>query len=174
MVIALRCSKCLKWKPPEEFRPSTVSNWAKTRHWCKECYSLSNLQPLWASDNSRKKDKIETRVFACDPGATSGVALMIDGDIAFLDEAKSLSELFSYLILLRPDVLIVESMIGNFMIDTASADKAIGVCLLYKEMRKGSCKMVYSNPSILQGKKKPRGLSPHIWSARVHALNYKE
>ena len=112
------------------------------------------------------------RILGVDPGLTTGLSLIYDGRIMWESETKSLSFLWGLLDTMVPNVIVAESLIGNPTIDISYPLKAIGVCQLYAELN--FIPMVYSNPSILQGKKKPRGLSPHIWSARVHALNYKE
>jgi len=117
---------------------------------------------------------LSMRIVGVDPGETSGTALVIDGKVIGSREAKSLSFLFALLGILRPDILVVENFILGFRYRKKNAEgpfKAIGICELYAEIN--HIKIVRSNPSKLQGKAKPRGMSPHIWSAQVHALGYQ-
>lgn len=112
------------------------------------------------------------RILGVDPGATTGLSLLIDGEIRAEMETITLVLLWEAIHMLRPNVLVVESFIGGaaFM-DASSPLKALAICELYAAIK--GVKMTRSHPSILQGKNKPRGLSPHIWSARTHALAYK-
>lgn len=115
------------------------------------------------------------RIVGVDPGKTSGIALAIDGKVVMTREAKSLYDLFHYLGNIKPDVLVVEDFIPGFRWRSRNANdplKAVGVCELYAQI--WEIKYITSSPSKLQTRKiKPRGMSPHIWSAQVHALGYK-
>lgn len=112
------------------------------------------------------------KVLGVDPGATTGLSLIVNGEVTEEMEVQSLLSIWDFFHIWKPEVLVVESLDSTPFVYMASPYKAIGVCELYAE-REG-IEIVYSNPAFLQGKKKPRGLSPHIWSARVHALAYKE
>ena len=113
------------------------------------------------------------RVCGIDPGATTGLAMFIDGNPLFEWETRSLSGLYRTLCELEPEVIVIEDFLGHRAgpAQASSVFKAIGVCELFVEERP-KIKMVFSNPSILQGKRKPTRISPHVWSASVHALHY--
>lgn len=114
------------------------------------------------------------RIVGVDPGKTSGVVEVWDGKIVGRLEAKSLNELFRLLRLSQPEIIVVEDFILGSRFRKINAEdplKAIGICELYAEINR--IKIVRSNPSKLQGTHRPRGMSPHIWSAQVHALRYQ-
>lgn len=107
-----------------------------------------------------------------DPGKISGISLVLDGKIIGEWEARSLLNLWDILSEIHPDILVVEGYLGHRIRPSnfEAPIEAIGVCKLYAEER--GIQLKRSNPSILQGHKKPRGDSAHIWSARVHVLSY--
>lgn len=114
------------------------------------------------------------RIIGVDPGETSGVVLVVDGKVIAGREVDSLLSLYLYLVEIKPDALVVEDFILGFRYRSRNARgplEATGACELYAQMN--MIEIVRSNPSKLQGKVKPRGMSPHIWSAQVHALGYK-
>lgn len=114
-----------------------------------------------------------TRIVGVDPGKVSGFALVEEGKVVTAGEACSLSDLLACLREIEPDVIVVEDFILGFRYQRKDAEnpiKAIGVCELYAGLN--GIKIIRSNPSKLQGKTKPRGMSPHIWSAQVHALAF--
>ena len=113
------------------------------------------------------------RILGVDPGATSGMSLLVDGEVIAEVEVDSLLRLWDHLYITRPEVIVVESFLGHKFMQPANLElpiKAIAVCELFASLHK--IHLEHSNPSRLQNKKKPRGLSPHIWSARTHALAY--
>lgn len=112
------------------------------------------------------------RVVGIDPGSANGVSLIVDREISDEKVVYSLNELWDAICEMKPDLLVVEDYLGHRRMASnfKKPISAIGVCELYSQRFGVELKM--SNPSKLQGKVKPRGLSPHIWSARVHALAY--
>lgn len=119
------------------------------------------------------------RVVGVDPGQTTGVSIIEDGKPIWEAETTSLQGLYGILEQWASfgATLVVERFILSFRYQSRNAEapyKAIGVCELFSE--KWNAPMVLSNPAVLQSKKKakPRGLSPHLWSARCHAMNYWE
>ena len=113
------------------------------------------------------------KVCGVDPGATTGLAVFVDGDPILGYEIKSLLNLYITLGMLEPDVVVVEAFLGqrSGAAEASSVFKVIGICEMFVEEHP-KVTMVTSNPSILQGKRRPPGISPHIWSASVHALHY--
>lgn len=117
------------------------------------------------------------RIIGIDPGKVSGVVLILDGEILNEGETTSLRGIYTSLDSFSPDVIVIENFIAGFRWrgrDAESPIKIIGVCELYAEMQDREITIFRSNPSCLQGKVRPRGMSPHIFSARVHALSYLE
>ncbi len=115
------------------------------------------------------------RIVGVDPGVTTGIVLTVNGEVFDTEEARSLKDIFLSLKRMKPDVLVVEIFVAPFRYRSRNTEgpfKAIGVCELYAEMNDILC--VRSNPAILQGRVRPRGMSPHLWAARVHALHYWE
>ena len=114
-----------------------------------------------------------------DPGATSGIAVITgkrsSGMLSVdLSEAKSLLELYNTIMRRVPDILVVERFISTFRYSSRNVVAplmAIGVCGLISEIM--DIKFVWSNPSLLQGKRKP-SKNPHQWSAEIHARHYWE
>jgi len=51
------CSQCGQTKPFDAFGKNRTAP-DKLAYWCKECWSLENLQPLWQEENLRKGAKI--------------------------------------------------------------------------------------------------------------------
>lgn len=77
----------------------------------KQCWDLSNLQPLWASENISKGDKYVTCCLGADPGSKGAMfAIYSTGDIEHID-FKNASDLDIYhfvsLVSLACDELIV-------------------------------------------------------------------
>ena len=116
-----------------------------------------------------------------DPGRTTGLSMLIDdpsveGGVLFEYACKDLATIWRILKGGSPDVIIVEDILGsrNFTQRLVEAAEAIGVCRLYAQQM--GIPLVKSNPAVLQGrsKQKPKGLNPHKWSARVHAMVYIE
>ena len=116
-----------------------------------------------------------------DPGRTTGISMIVDDPLVkdgvlFEYTCQDLSTIWRVLKGGTPDVIIVEDILGsrNFTTTLVEAAEAIGVCRLYAQNM--GIPLVRSNPAILQGRlrQKPKGLSPHKWSARVHAMVYVE
>ena len=114
------------------------------------------------------------RVLGVDPGATTGLSLIVNDEIVNEIETRSLLSIWGLLRIWKPNVIVIESFLGHrrWPVNVESPTKVIGICELYAECE--GIRLEFSNPSKLQSKEKPRGLSPHIWSARTHALLYIE
>ena len=72
-------------------------------------------------------------VCGVDPGKTSGIVLLLNGQVAIAREAKSLLALFNLLIAFEPAVLVVEDFVPGFRWRSRNANdplKAVGVFLV--------------------------------------------
>lgn len=118
-----------------------------------------------------------------DPGKATGLSMLVDDPLAkgykgvlYEYVCKDLETLWRILKGGTPDVLIVEDILGsrNFTQRLVEAAEVIGVCRLYAQQM--GIPLVKSNPANLQGRhtQRPKGLNPHKWSARVHAMVYIE
>ena len=112
------------------------------------------------------------KVLGVDPGKTTGISFLEDGKTIFEHAYTNLDSIYRAIKVCMPNVIVIEKILGsrNFTQSLLYAAEAIGVCRMYAQQ--AGIKLVESNPAILQGKVKPKGLSPHIWSARNHALWY--